>query len=145
MPSTCAALTSARAARSERTRAGFRCSAASASVGFSAAIDAPATPIVRRASPAIRRQVMCRLPQLTLERDRLEQVFDLAVAVPELVQPDPDPIEQREMEVGERRAGLVLDMTATLHSARRSTRDQNRQVVMVVDAGVAQSASVQVD
>src|SRR5688572_14918599 len=150
MPSTCAVLTSARPARSLRTRAAFRCSAASASVGLSAAMDAWATPITRSVSPAIRRHIMCRLPRLLrndvpLNRDRLEEIFDPTAAVSELVQPDPDPIEQREMEVGQRCAGLVPDMAAALHPARSPARDENGQVVMIVDAGVTQSASIQVN
>src|SRR5262245_47078771 len=88
---------------------------------------------------------MDRMNDVPLKRDRIEEIFDLALAVSKLVQPDPDSIEEREMEVCQRRAGLVPDVMAALHPARRSTRDQNGQIVVVVDAGVTQSASVQVD
>ena len=49
------------------------------------------------------------------------------------------------MEVGQRRAALVLDVPATPHAGRRAARDQNGKVLMVVHAGVAHPASVQVD
>src|SRR5439155_1106642 len=39
---------------------------------------------------------------------------------------------------------LVTDMTATLHAGRSTIRDQNWKVLMVVNTGVAQPASVQV-
>ena len=57
----------------------LRCSAASASVGFSAAIDVTARPNVSSESPAIRLQSM----SISLDGYRFEEVFDLAVAVAE--------------------------------------------------------------
>ena len=42
------------------------------------------------------------------------------------------PIEQREMEIGQRRAIFALDVPATPHAARGATGDQNGQVVVVV-------------
>src|SRR5437667_6645678 len=56
----------------------------------------------------------------------------------------PHAIEQREVEICQRRAILVPDVTATPHSGRSATRDQNWKVLMVVNTGVAQPASVQV-
>src|SRR5436309_15062153 len=56
----------------------------------------------------------------------------------------PHAIEQREVESCQRRAILVPDVTATPHSGRSATRDQNWTVLMVVNTGVAQPASVQV-
>src|SRR5690349_13171295 len=54
-------------------------------------------------------------------------------------------IQQREMEIGERRALFVLDVPPAPHAARRSTSDQNRQVLMVVQTRIAHSTSVQID
>src|SRR5437773_12086955 len=56
----------------------------------------------------------------------------------------PHAIEQREVEIRQRRAIRVPDVTATPHSGRSATRDQNWKVLMVVNTGVAQPASVQV-
>src|SRR5437867_11401308 len=56
----------------------------------------------------------------------------------------PPAIEQREVEVCQRAALLVPDVTATLHAGPSATRDQNWKVLMVVNTGVAQPASVQV-
>src|SRR5437660_1331439 len=53
-------------------------------------------------------------------------------------------IEQREVEICQRCSILVTDMTATLHAGRSTARDQNWKVLMVVNTGVAQPASVQV-
>src|SRR5262245_66232348 len=49
------------------------------------------------------------------------------------------------MEIGQRRALFVLDVPPTPHAARRSTRDQNRKVLVVVQTRVTHPASVQVD
>ena len=63
-------------------------------------------------------------------------MFDLALAVAELIQTDSHPVQQREVEIGQRHAFLVLDVPATPHAGRRATRDENWKVLMVVDAGV---------
>src|SRR6266850_8283438 len=55
------------------------------------------------------------------------------------------PVEQREVEIGQRRAILVPDVPATLYAARGATRDENWKVLMVVNTGIAQPASVHVD
>src|SRR5438034_9002488 len=57
---------------------------------------------------------------------------------------DPHAVEQSEVQVCQRRAVLVPDVTATPHAGRGATRDQNWKVLMVVNTGVAQPASVQV-
>src|SRR5712691_7224807 len=54
-------------------------------------------------------------------------------------------VEQCEVEISQRRSILVPDVPASLHAARSATRDQNRKVLMIVNTGVAQPASVQVD
>ena len=75
----------------------------------------------------------------------IEEVVDLAFAVAERILMDSYPVQQREMEIGQRRALFVLDVPPTPHAARRATRDQNGKVLMVVQTGVAHPASVQVD
>src|SRR6266516_243133 len=57
---------------------------------------------------------------------------------------DPHAVEQREVEVCQRSAILVPDVTATPHAGRSATSDQNWKVLVVVNTGVAQPASVQV-
>src|SRR5215510_12324260 len=54
-------------------------------------------------------------------------------------------VQQREMKIGQRCALFVLDVPPTPHPTRRATRDQNRQVLMVVQTRVAHSTSVQID
>src|SRR5215813_13970615 len=54
-------------------------------------------------------------------------------------------IQQREMEIGQRRALFVLNVPPTLHAERSATRDQNGKVLMVVQTRVAHPAAVQVD
>src|SRR5256885_819544 len=74
-----------------------------------------------------------------------EEVFNLSVAVAEFIQTYADPVQQREVEVRQRRAVLVRDVAATTQSGRRAARDQDGKIFVVVHAGVAHPAAIQVD
>src|SRR5262245_40712298 len=74
-----------------------------------------------------------------------EQVLDLPGAVHERILTDPDEIEQSEVEVSQVRSFFELDMPAALQASCSAARYQDRQVFMIVEAGVAHAAAVQVD
>src|SRR5262245_36970720 len=48
------------------------------------------------------------------------------------------------MEVGQRSSLFVLNVPPTSHATRSTTRDENRKVLVVVQARVAHPASVQI-
>src|ERR1051325_9032839 len=75
----------------------------------------------------------------------LEQVFDFAVAVPKRIQMNSNTIEQGEVEVGQRRSLFVLYVPAALQSGCSAARDQDRQVLVIVKAGITHAAAIQVD
>src|SRR5437773_11139965 len=54
-------------------------------------------------------------------------------------------VEQREVEIRQCCWILIPDVPAPPHAARGATRDQNRKVLMVVNTGIAQPASIQVN
>ena len=54
-------------------------------------------------------------------------------------------IEQREVQVGQRRSLLVPDVPAALQAGCGAACDQDRKVFVIVKAGIAHAAAVQVD
>ena len=80
---------------------------------------------------------------LPLHRQRLKQLIHLAPAVGERVEPDAHLVEQRQVQVGQRRRLGEADVAAASHSARGAAGDEDRQVVVVVQVGVAHAAAVQ--
>src|SRR5258706_9227234 len=58
---------------------------------------------------------------------------------------DANAIEQREVEVGQRRSLLILDMPAALKAGCGAACNQNRKVFVIVKAGITHAAAVQVD
>ena len=76
---------------------------------------------------------------------QIEEVFDLSRAVHERIQVNANAIEQREMEVGQRRSLVVPDMPAASQAGCGAARDQDWKVFVIVKAGVTHAAAVQVD
>src|SRR5262245_14393486 len=131
MPSTCGALTSARRCSSVRTAVRSIFSIASAS-GASAAADRPI--LDSRTADAIRTKDLRRIviPAHRLrhrsnakdtkdaeattpsEPSQRQKLVDLALAVGELVETHADLVEQRQMQVGQRRRLRVLDVSSAL-------------------------------
>src|SRR5262249_33817349 len=149
----CGALTSARRCRSARTAARSILSIASAS-GASAAADdrfaaanrnaAAIRPFdVGRITVSPRRVKSFRLRSpvwpgdsgLAARRTSLESqhLVDLALPVGKLVEPHPDLLEHRQVQVRQRRRLRVLDMTSTLDPARATAGDDDRQVDVIMD------------
>ena len=73
---------------------------------------------------------------------RLAQVVEFSVAVGELVERNADLVEQREMQIRERRRVLVANVTPTFHSPRRPPRNNDRQVRVIMKVGVAHAAAI---
>ena len=70
-------------------------------------------------------------------------MVDFAIAVSEGVETDADFFEECQVKVGERRGLGVLNVAASFELARRAAGDQDRQVDMVVDVGVAHAAAIE--
>src|SRR5262245_24435139 len=81
----------------------------------------------------------------SIQSNGIEEVFDFSCAVHERIQMNADAIEQRKVNVGKRSSLLVPNVTTTLQAGSGATRDEDRQVVMIVKAGIAHAAAVQVD
>ena len=56
----------------------------------------------------------------------------------------PTAVEQRQVQVGQRRRLGVPDVPAAAHSAGRAAGDDDRQVHVIVDVGIAHAAAVQI-
>src|SRR2546425_12891511 len=55
-------------------------------------------------------------------------------------------IEKREVEVGQRRPRLLVpDVAAALQAGRSAAGNQDRKVLVTVQAGIAHAAAVQID
>src|SRR5579872_7206501 len=74
-----------------------------------------------------------------------EEIFDLPGAVHERIQMNAHAIEQREVEVGQIRSLRVADMPPALQSGPRAARHQDRKILVVVNAGIPDAASIQID
>src|ERR1017187_10389880 len=144
MPSTCAWFTSTRCSMSARTRARSDFSAASER-GESAAPYTWALARSTKANPHAPSKLRPITIASWLHRERFEQLIDLAAAVGEGVEADSHLFEQREVEVGERRRLLLADVAPAPHLAGRAAGDEDRQVRMVVEVGVAHAAAVEVE
>src|SRR6266516_1867257 len=81
---------------------------------------------------------------LVLQRKRLEQLLDLALAVCESVEMHPCHIEQRQVKIGQRRRFRILDVTPSLDPACSAAGDKDRQVYVVMLVGIAHAAAIQV-
>src|SRR4030095_8911262 len=139
VPSCCVAFTSTRLSMSARTRA-----TSSALIASTIALCAPAgTGLAQRRSAIVK----VRLKVDTTERldiERLE-IGDAAGAVYEAIPTHADFFEARPMEIRQRRRVLVSDVAATLEPRASSTRDDNRQVRVIVDVGIAHAAAEQIE
>src|SRR5262245_27323733 len=143
MPSACGTLTSARSATSCFTTARSIFSAASATRASDAAARTPiaqsrttnAETPSRSAKPS--RSCGIRIARLKprapaewerrVESER-QQLIDLALAVGERVEVHADLVQQRQVEVRERRRLRVLDMARAFDPPRAAAGDENRQV-----------------
>jgi hypothetical protein len=79
------------------------------------------------------------------EVDAVEEVFDFAGAVDEGVEVDADAVEQGEMEIGEVGGFFVAEVAAAFEPAGGAAGDEDGKVFVVVEAGVAHAAAVEVD
>ena len=114
MPSACGALTSARCRSSARTAVAvhlLRRVRHRRAVGGRRARLTAATQ-ERSQRQAERRRVVHH--GLSPDSSEREQLVDLAMAVGERIEADADFVEQRQMQIGQRRRLLVLDVAAAL-------------------------------
>src|SRR5262249_34697526 len=157
MPSTCETLTSAWRCRSARTAVRSVFSIASAS-GESAgaadnvlAVTRPAATQTRNdlerimlsprsAKAFARRTAEAYAPRTPSER---EQFVDRTLAVGELIEPRAELLEQRQMQVRERRRLRILNVAAALHLSGAAAGDDDRQVDVIVDVRIAHTAAVE--
>ena len=81
-----------------------------------------------------------------LQRVRLDcQFFDEAIAVCEFLHVDTNAVEQREVEVGEWRHFIELDVAIALYACGAATSDEDREVAVIVFVEIPHAAAVQVE
>ena len=78
-------------------------------------------------------------------RKWLKQLIHLAIAVGKRIEMDADFVEQRQVEIGQRRGLGELDVTPAFHSACRAAGDEDRQVRVVMHIGIADAAAVKIE
>src|SRR5262245_54608023 len=76
---------------------------------------------------------------------QLEKAFDFSSAVHERIHVHSNPIEQREVEVGQRRSLFIPYVPPALQTGSRSARDKDGKVIVIVKAGIAHAAAVQIN
>ena len=77
-----------------------------------------------------------------LNRQRLKQLIHLPVAIGKGIEVDAHFIEQGQMQVGQRGRLRVLEVAIAFHAEGRAARDEDRQVRVVVDVGIADATAV---
>src|SRR2546423_15452896 len=82
--------------------------------------------------------------QSLLNRQRFEQFIHFAAAIGKRLKLNSGFVEQRQMEIGQRRRFGVLDMASAFHSSSQPARDQDWEIGMVVDVGIADPAAIKV-
>src|SRR5688572_25944785 len=70
---------------------------------------------------------------------------DFPRAVLERIEPHSHRVEQRQVEVRKRRRLVVLDMTSAAHLAGCPACDNDGQVHVIVNVGIAHAAAVEVE
>src|SRR6185503_6011443 len=118
MPSGCAVLTDARCFRSARIAARSIFSAASAS----GAREGAACRLVTASSTMLAESTR-RGP-----RSKREQLIDLPLAVRKRLHSNSSALEQRQVQVGERRGLGIFDVPATLQAGSAAAAHEDRQV-----------------
>src|SRR6185437_5160623 len=73
----------------------------------------------------------------------LKQLIHLPPAIAKRVEPHAHLVEQRQVQVGQRRWFGEADVPAALHPAGGTAGDKDRQIVVVVPVGVTHTAAVQ--
>src|SRR4030095_4358859 len=84
-------------------------------------------------------------PTRNLNGQRFEQFIHFAFAVGKRVEVNPDFVEEGQVKIGQRGGGGVFDVTPTLHAASSATGDEDREVGVVMDIGIADAAAVEVE
>src|SRR5262249_54121673 len=78
-----------------------------------------------------------------LPPQRLKQLIPLPLAIAERVKPHSHFVEQRQVQVGQRRRFGEADVPAALHLPGGAAGDEDRKVVVGMPVGVAHAAAVQ--
>src|SRR5437764_13823466 len=78
------------------------------------------------------------------EADWAEQRVDLAGAVGERIETNADSVEQRQVQIRQRRRLDILDVPAAANLPGSAAGDDDRQVDMVVNVGITHAAAVQI-
>ena len=81
---------------------------------------------------------------MSSQRQRLGDLTGPARAVDEAVEANAHAVEQREVQVRQRRLLRIPDVIAALDAADAAARDDDRQVAMIVDVRIAHAAAEQV-
>src|SRR5260221_416184 len=74
-----------------------------------------------------------------------KEVFNFPGAVHERIEMHAHAIEQREVEIGQVGSLLVPNMPASLQASRGAARNEDRKVLMVVNAGIPHAASIDIN
>src|SRR4051812_30757956 len=73
-----------------------------------------------------------------------KQFINLPLAVGKGIHADTDTLEQRHVQIGERRGLGILDVPSALDAGSSATRDEDREVHVIVNVGVAHAAAIEV-
>ena len=84
-----------------------------------------------------------RLIPWFLNRRHFEQLIHLAVAVREFVERHTDFIEQRQVEVRERRGLRIFEMAIAFQSRGRAAGDNNGKIRVIVNVRIPDAAAVE--
>ena len=72
------------------------------------------------------------VPLQALQVQRIKQAINFALAVGERIESHADPVEQGQMEVGQGRWFVKSDMSIALHSASRTSGNQNWKIRVIM-------------
>src|SRR2546429_7558487 len=144
MPSTCGAFTSTRRLSRLRMLARSIASAASASGDFTVAARLVAassntTPTAPKGFMRIAIVVVSlwAIPYVASHRKWRGQFVNLSLAIGKRIEMCTHFVEQRQVQIGQWRGLLKLDVTSAFHAACRAARDQNREILVVMHVGVS--------
>src|SRR5262249_6328220 len=82
---------------------------------------------------------------VSIQCNRIKEVFDFSGAVHERIQMNANAIEQREVNIGQRCSLLIANMPTAFQPGSGAASHQDRKIVMIVKAGITHTATVQVD
>src|SRR4051812_3658804 len=85
-----------------------------------------------------------RKPAFNIQQLQREQFIDLTLTIGKRVHPHTDALEQRQVEIRQRRGFRVLDVPPACNTGGAAPGDQNREIYVIVDVGIAHAAAVEI-